>query len=108
MKVSVRKFLFILVASVSFFGFYQLNYQKDVFDSSMYYCCNNGNCNNHDCSFPATVKITGDGCVQDYLIDCYTCMDYNAAGIVCDPSVSCCLEYINGNWEPYCGNPAKH
>ena len=83
----------IVLALTVLIGLDQLSYKNDIFASSMAYCCNSGACDQAPCSSPSTIKLHRDSCVQDYVYDCYTCIDFLSEGSVCEYSgMDCCID----------------
>lgn len=95
--------LFIVFALI--FGINQLSKDNDIFAETLVYCCNAGYCHENNCSSPASVKITLDDCFQDYIVDCFTCMDYKEAGLAC--SYTTAEHYCWNGSEKYYGEWAR-
>ena len=105
------KFLFIsLLVITVIFGLEQLSNENNVFADTKAYCCNNGLCDDQNCSSLSSVNTfsqTGPGCTEGYLITCKECIDLTYAGDELCPfgplTAYCwdgenCYGWCNGIW----------
>ena len=104
----LQKLTVVFSILVILFGFYQLNYEQDIFAQSKAYCCNRGLCTypNSLCTSTSTVDLKPK--CHSYTITCRECVNYSATGQVCgDPKNSCAEQsggcygwcYYNGTWQ---------
>ena len=111
MKV-ILKLVFLFSFLVILFGFYQLKHEQDIFAQSKKACCNNEQCSyvgNIPCTFSSSIDLKSDDCKPNsYNFTCRDCVDYSAAGQVCDDPKSSCVDgggncygwcYKNGTWQ---------
>lgn len=115
MKVVV-KLVSLFSILIILFGFYQLNYEQDIFAQSKAYCCNNSMCKYEApgigelCTSKSSMELFPNqkpSCVT-YILTCRDCVDYNAAGEVCGNPKNSCVDqngncygwcYVGGTWQ---------
>ena len=98
----VTKFIVgISLAITVLFGLDQLSYKNDVFAKTLALCCNAGYCDGAQCSSASSIQIPSTSC-QDYIANCYTCMDKKYQAELCPNSYV--GEYcLDENGDPYYG-----
>ncbi|MFZ1517893.1 MAG: hypothetical protein WAU11_03920 [Ignavibacteriaceae bacterium] len=104
----LQRLIIVFSILIVLFGFSQLNNEKDIFEQSKAYCCNEGKCTypNALCTGSSSMNLKPD-CIE-YGVTCRECVDYNASGQVCDDPKNSCKDqnnncygwcYFNGTWQ---------
>lgn len=88
---NIQKLTVVFSILVILFGFYQLNYEQDIFAQSKALCCNNGLCKGNNCI--STSSINAGSLCNSYLLTCKDCIDLEYSG---------CLDNCSNKKNDYC------